>query len=342
MIGGTTMQQFSTFVVRSFETARTRVLYRQLTVVAVMALVCNLQAVASETWAEKLGWPKDAKLLILHADDIGMCYEANQAAKNYFEQGHIQSAALMVPCPWYNEAAAWFTQHPKLDVGLHLTLTSEWKWYRWRPVTDPSKVPGLMDAEGYLHRGVLGVARSASAKEVELELRAQIEKAIKAGPRPSHIDTHMGTLYARPDYAKVYLALAEEYRIPAMAIAMTEGNVEKFRQQGYPVNDELLKVVSEYTLPKLDDFHAVPEGATYDEKLNRFFEQVRSMRPGLNEVIFHPSIATQGLRKITNSWQQRVWEAKMFSDPVVLRFFDSEGIKFTNWIEIMQRFEKRN
>lgn len=303
---------------------------------------CGVPAGASETWAEQLGWPKGAKVLILHADDIGMCYEANQAAKDYFNQKRIQSAALMVPCPWYNEAVAWFAEHPKLDVGLHLTLTSEWKWYRWRPVAEASKVPGLFDPEGYLHRSVLGVASSASAKEVETELRAQIEKAIKAGPRPSHMDTHMGTLYARPDYTKVYLSLAEEYRIPAMAIAMTENNVQKFRQQGYPITDELLEVVSAYRLPHLDDFHSVPKGDTYEEKLNRFFEQVRSMQPGLNEVIFHPSVDTQGLRKITNSWQQRVWEAKMFSDPAVLRFFEAEGVQFTNWKEIMRRFDKRD
>ena len=314
---------------------------RCIAIFSVILLHASLspQHARAETWAEKLGWPSGVKVLILHADDIGMCYEANQAAKEYFDRGHIQSAALMVPCPWYNEMANWYAEHPKLDLGLHLALTSEWKWYRWGPVAKPSTVPGLLDKDGYLFKSVLGVANSASAKEVEIELRAQIEKAIRVGPRPGHIDTHMGTLYARPDYTKVYLSLAEEYRIPAMVIEMTDYTVKKFKAQGYPMSDEMVSVVASYGLPKLDDFHSITSAPTYEAKVNQFFEQVRGMRPGLNEIIFHPSVDTPGLRKITNSWQQRIWEAKMFSDPVVMRFLEEQKIQFTNWKDIMQRFD---
>ncbi len=168
---------------------------------------------------------------------------------------------------------------------------------------------------------------------------AQIDKAIKVGPRPGHIDTHMGTLFARPDYTQVYLNLAEEYRIPAMAIEMTPETIEKFRKQGYPMSDEIIKVISDYKLPKLDDFHSVPSGDTYEQKKENFFAMVQSMKPGLHEMIFHPSVESEGLKKITNSWQQRVWEAKMFADPSVKNFLKGQGIQFTNWKEIMQRFE---
>lgn len=292
------------------------------------------------SWAEKLGWPAGKRILILHADDIGMCYEANQAAKAYLTNQQIQSAALMVPCPWYNEMAHWYGEHPEYDLGLHLALTSEWKWYRWGTVAAPSTVPGLIDKDGYMHDDVPAVATSATAAEVERELRAQIDKALRVGPKPGHIDTHMGTLFATPEYAAVYVKLAEEYRIPAMVVEPTPDVVNKFRQQGYPVGERMLKVMVEYKLPKLDDFYSIQKADTYEEKKQKFFRLVQGMKPGLNEVIFHPSVESETLRKITGSWQQRIWEAQIFADPAVRRFFEIEGVEFTNWKEIMARFEK--
>lgn len=296
---------------------------------------------AKRTWGSRLGWPADQRVLILHADDIGMCYEANQAAKQSLQAGDIQSAALMVPCPWYNEIASWYKDNPDYDLGLHLTLTSEWKWYRWGPLSPKTSVPGLLDKEGYLWRNVEGVARHASPAEVEQELRAQIEKALRVGPKPGHIDTHMGTLFARVDYTEVYLRLAEEYQIPAMVIENTPEVVSKFRKQGYPLDDKMIQVIDRYSLPKLDDFYSIESAKDYEEKKQKFYALVQGMRPGLNEVIFHPSVDTEGLRKTTGSWQQRIWEARMFSDPEVKRFLQVEGVAFTDWKEIMRRFRAR-
>ncbi len=296
---------------------------------------------AAETWAEKLGYPADKIVLILHADDIGMCYEANQAAKDYLTAGHIQSAAMMVPCPWFNEIADWYKEHPEHDMGLHLAMNAEWKWYRWPPVAGADKVPGMVDPDGYLWHTQLQTATHATGAEVEAEIRAQLERALSRGIKPSHIDTHMGTLYVRVDYTQAYLKVAEEYHIPAMVVEQTPRVTAKFRKQGYPITDESIKVLSTYKLPKLDDFHAVGEGKTYEEKKENFFVLVRSMEPGINEIIFHPSILTEGMKHITGTWQQRAWEAQMFSDPQVLAFFEREGIVFTNWKEIMKRFDEK-
>jgi len=306
-----------------------------------VAICAGANLAQAETWGQKLGYPADKKVLILHADDIGMCYEANQAGKAYLSANQIQSAALMVPCPWYNEMADWYKDHAELDLGLHLALTSEWRWYRWGPVADRAKVPGLIDKEGYLWKSVQAVAANASASEVEAEVRAQVERAIAKGPRPGHIDTHMGTLYARPDYTRAYMKVAEEYHIPAMVIEQTPEISERFRKQGYPINDETLQLNKEYKLPKLDDFFSAPEGKTYEEKREKFFELVRSLKPGITEIIFHPSVESEGLKKITNSWQQRVWEAQMFADPEIQSFFQREGILFTNWKEMMRRFDAK-
>ena len=294
-----------------------------------------------ENWAEKLGYPVNSKVVMLHADDIGMCSEANEAVIPYLLNDQIQSAAAMVPCPWFNDIADWYKKHPEEDIGLHLTLTSEWKNYRWGPVSNPSNVPELIDPEGYMWRGVIDVVSRTPVTTIEKEVRAQIERAYERGIKPGHIDTHMGTLYSKVEYAEAFFKVAMEYGIPANVIEFTPDRVQKFRKQGYPITARLIQSGTEYTLPKLDDFTSVPNGKSYQEKKENFFDLIQNLEPGITEIIFHPSIETEGLKKITNSWQQRVWEAKMFSDPEVIQFLKNEGIIFTNWKEMMVRFKER-
>ncbi len=292
------------------------------------------------TWAEKLNFPKEKKVIMLHADDIGMCEEANIAAINYLKQDKIQSAAIMMPCSYAPDMISWAKKNPKKDIGLHLTLTSEWKTHRWGPVSPTSEVPTLLDPDKKLWRDVPGVVIHASAAEVEKEIRAQIEKSISLGYRPDHIDTHMGTLYGHPDYIKAFFKVAEEYNIPANVIDVSDAAVlEEFRKMGYPITDEVVKLFANYKLPKLDYFTSVPNGSSYEDKLKNFKSLIQSLKPGLTEIIFHPSVETENLKTITGSWQQRVWEAKMFFDPEVIKFLEAEGIVFTNWNEIMKRFK---
>ena len=293
------------------------------------------------TWSEKLGFPAGKKVLILHADDIGMCNEANIAASAYLNKRQIQSAAIMMPCPNAEDFVKWAIANPKEDIGIHLTLTSEWQTYRWGSITDSASVPGLIDPDSKLWHEVPGVVQHATAAEVEKEIRAQIDKSIALGYRPDHIDTHMGTLYATVEYVKAFFKVAMEYNIPANVIDLSNPKmVEKFKNQGYPINDEYVEIAANYTLPKLDNFTTVPKAETYEEKIAKFKELVTSIDPGLTEIIFHPSVETENLKTITNSWQQRVWEAEMFADPELIDFFNREEIIFTNWKEIMDRFNK--
>lgn len=293
----------------------------------------------STTWAERLNFPKGKKVLLLHMDDIGMCPEANAAAIRYIENKNIMSAAVMMPCPNAVEFIEWAKTHPAAEIGLHLTLTSEWKKYRWPPLSDAAKVPGLIDPDGKLWHEVPDVVAHASAREVEMEIRAQIEKCLALGYRPTHIDTHMGTLYGSVEYAKVFFKVAEEYNIPANAIDMSDPDVVgEFKRQGFPINDEMIGALTNYRLPKLDNFTSVGAGATYEQKRDKFLTLIKSLKPGLTEIIFHPSVQTDNLKSITGSWQQRVWEAELFSDPIVTEYFKKEGIIITNWKEIMKRF----
>ncbi|MCF6331844.1 MAG: polysaccharide deacetylase family protein [Draconibacterium sp.] len=324
-------------------------LLKKLAILAFLALTISVQANSNSnsesknketTWAEKLGFPAGKKVIILHADDAGMCEEANIATQRYLEKNQIQSAAIMVPCPNAEEMILWAKKNPKNDIGVHLTLTSEWKNYRWGPVADPAKVPGLVDPDGKFWHEVPDVVMHASAKEVEIEIRAQIDKVLSMGYTPTHLDTHMGTLYGSAAYVQVFLKVAEEYGIPANAIDLSSPEVvAKYKAEGYPITDDVMSLLNNYTLPKVDNFTSVPNGKTYNEKRDNFFELIKSLKPGITEIIFHPSTYSENLKTITNSWQQRNWEAELFSDAKVIQFFNDEGIVFTNWKEIMQRFK---
>lgn len=291
-------------------------------------------------WAERLGYPAGKKVIMLHADDAGMCEEANIAVKDMLLKKNIQSAAVMMPCPNAEDMIEWAIANPAIDVGLHLTLTSEWKNYRWPSVSPVEEVPSLIDEEGKLWHEVIDVVQHATVEDVAKEVRAQIDKSIAMGYQPDHIDTHMGTLYGHPEYAKAYLEIAMEYNIPANAIDMSDPQVvEYYKKAGYPITDEMVKYMEAYTLPKVDNFTSAPNAKTYEEKVEAFKGLIKSLRPGLTEIIFHPSVDSENLKSITGSWQQRIWEYEMFADPNLIQFFEDEGIIFTNWKEIMKRFE---
>src|SRR6202051_5099178 len=149
-------------------------------------LLCTFPVrVFAQTLVEQLGYPPGTKLLVVHADDLGETHSVNAAAIKALEGGTINSASLMVPCPWFPEIADYAKSHPDADLGLHLTLTSERVYYRWGPVAPRDKVPSLVDANGYFHLNWTETAH-IDAKEVELELRAQIERALAMGVRPTH------------------------------------------------------------------------------------------------------------------------------------------------------------
>lgn len=312
-----------------------------LSALAVAAILTACSSDKKITNAEKLGFSAGKKVILLHCDDGGMCNEANIAIRNYFEKGDIQSAAVMVPCPYSGDLVEWAKTLDSPDIGVHLTLTSEWKDYRWGPVSDTSKVPGLIDPEGKMWHDVPDVIIHASAEEAETEVRAQINKVLAMGYAPSHIDTHMGTMYGSIDYIKVFLKIAQEYNIPANAIDLSDPAIaENFKQQGYPITPEVVELLNQYSLPRLDNFSSVPDGNSYENKRENFFKLLNSLNPGITEIIFHPSVETDNLKTITDSWQQRVWDAQLFSDPVVKSFFKDNDIIITTWKEIMKRHGK--
>ena len=179
----------------------------------------------SATLAARLGHPADAKLLILHADDLGVAHSVDAASLDALERGVISSASVMIPCPWITEVAAWARAHPDHDLGLHLTITSEWDGYRWGTVAPANEVPTLLDSVGTLARDTRRVAERAAPAEVERELRAQVERALALGIRPTHLDSHMGALFTTPALFAAYLRVARAYRLPFLAVRGPDGRL---------------------------------------------------------------------------------------------------------------------
>lgn len=307
-------------------------------VVACVLLVGNHRAF-SETWAEKLGFPAGKRVVILHAEKAGMCDEVNGITQRMLEDGSVQSASAMVPGPWFAVFAEWQRQHPKHDIGLSLTLHHQWKNYPWRPVAPRTEVPGIVDADGFLCRNAQQFIFNAQPEEVEREILAQLQFAFKNGFRPTHLRSHQGLLFSRIDLARAYLDIARKHWIPAVVIELTEDHVERFRAEGFPLGDDLIDLIAEYPLPKIDDLQFVPDADSYQQKVEAFKELVRGLSPGITQIISQPAEESVGLRKIDDKWQQFVWDGKLLGDPEVQQFLKVEGIVFTNWKEMMQRFE---
>ena len=165
---------------------------------------------------EKLGYPVDAKLLIVHADDLGVAHSANAASVEAFKKKGITCGSIMVPCPWFPEIADIVKNNPEYDVGIHLTLTAEWNQYKWDGVLPASEIPSLINEEGYFYSDAGDVIKHANPEEVEKEIRAQIERALAFGIKPTHIDNHMGPLFMKQELMKIYLKVGKDYNLPVL------------------------------------------------------------------------------------------------------------------------------
>src|SRR5258708_1618631 len=174
----------------------------------------------NKTIAERLGYPTDSKLLIIHADDLSVAHSVDTASFDALDKKAVTSASIMVPCAWLTEVAWYAKDHPDADLGLHLTLTSEWKVDRWGPVESKDKVTSLLDPSGYLWPETLLAVRNLKPEEAERELRAQVERAVAAGIRPTHLDSHMGVLFSTPELFAVYVKVAHEYKLPFLAVRL--------------------------------------------------------------------------------------------------------------------------
>ena len=265
-------------------------------------LFASALSAQTKTVAERLGYPRDAKLLILHADDLGFAHSADAASFDALDKGAVSSASIMIPTPWITEVAAYARAHPDADLGLHLTLTSEWETYRWGPTASKDAVPSLLDPDGTLPNEDSIVSRRAKPAEVERELRAHVERALALGIRPTHVDSHMGALFTTPALQATYVKVAHDYRLPFLAMKTNPfggGTPMPLAPNDIPL-DAVIVASPDIPRDKWKDF---------------YLNAIANLKPGLTEIIVHLGHDDAELQAVTvnhepygSAWRQRDYE----------------------------------
>ena len=281
------------------------------------------------TLQERLGYPATARLLIIHADDFGMAHAVNRAIIDALEHGWVTSASVMVPCPWFPEVAAWARAHPDADLGIHLTLTSEWTTYRWGPLSGRDKVRSLLDAQGYLPLLAEGAAKQDKPKEAERELRAQIDFARAAGVHLTHLDTHMGTVLETEQLFNLYRALGKSYGLPVLLERQGEhGGAQAPVWARAAMNEAPLDLVVQMG-------HSVPA----DQWLDTYKKILAPLPPGVYQLIVHLAYDDDEFQGATAdhpdwgaAWRQH--DLDVVGSDEFRQFLKEQGFQLITWKEL--------
>ncbi len=294
-----------------------------------------------------------AKYLIVNADDFGMCNAANEAVFELFKIGTLRSSTIMMPCPAAKDAVDFSVEHPEYAIGIHTTLTSEWKTYRWKPLTDS---PSLLDEEGFMWHETEMVEKNASYEDIEREVRAQIDLAHSMGMKPSHIDNHMGTLYGNRTGRFGLLKLA--YKICGSygyAYRMFVKADKKLGIDGVPmIAIKAAAALSRHWAKKYKvitpDYLLFPDWGAKNLKNCESYEAYRdiilniwiNIPDGVTETFVHPALETDELKSITGSWRHRVWEYMLFKDPYTEKFLNSHGVTLISYRDLIRMSGGKN
>jgi len=258
----------------------------------------------------------DTRKLIIHEDDLGGSHGANMAFVELWDMGLTTCGSVMVPCPWFPEIAQIARQRPEMDLGVHLTLTSEWTTFRWRPLTGV-KDNGLCDADGFFWHRVAD-ARRADPSAVEAELRAQIETALAAGIDVTHLDSHMGTAW-QPEFLAIFVRLGREYRLP---IGLTRDMAKMGADQAQL--DAAFAELIPLGQPDLLTYLTTPFGQPAAEE-DRYRQILEQAKPGLNFGAFHFTTPSD-MEFFSPDIKLRTSEYDMFRDGTARRLLEEAGI----------------
>jgi len=277
--------------------------HRMLASVLFLIIAPGHARAQNKTVAERLGYAADSKLLIVHADDLAVAHSVDTVSFDALNKNAVTSASIMVPCAWLTEVASYAKEHPDVDLGLHLTLTSEWKVDRWGSVESKDKVPSLFDPSGYLWPETLPAATNVKPEDAEREIRAQIERAMALGIHPTHLDSHMGVLFSRPELFAAYVKVAHEYKLPFLAVRLPN------------VPAAFFSVLSEKDVV-LDAVVIASPAVHANEWRDFYVNAVKNLKPGLTEMIVHLGHDDAELQAITvdhpdygSAWRQRDYDS---------------------------------
>jgi predicted glycoside hydrolase/deacetylase ChbG (UPF0249 family) len=304
---------------------------KPLFILCCLLLLFGFNLIAQKNLAQKLGYQPDDKLLILHADDLGVAHAENTASILAMKIGMVNSGSIMMPCPWVAEIADYAQMNPEADLGLHLTLTSEWKYMKWGPVAPMDQVKSLVDSLGFFYADCMAFSKHAKIDEVELELRAQIEKAFKMGIKPSHLDTHMGCLvFTSPELFGIYLKLGREYKIPVM--------VGRFFLQSVSSDFKALIQPEDIIIEKI----LTASISDYESGLGNYYTKtLTNLSPGINILLIHTAFNDAEMQGLTidhphwgAKWRQEDFD--FFTSKNCRKILEKENIKLISWRQIQE------
>jgi predicted glycoside hydrolase/deacetylase ChbG (UPF0249 family) len=280
------------------------------------------------TILRELGFSPDDRVVIIHADDIGMCQAGIAALDGLWEAGVISSMAVMAPCPWFAAAAAFCRAHPRADAGLHGTITSEWDSYRWGPLSTRDSSSGLLDAEGCFFRRSEDVQEKAGVEAVEVELEAQLKRALTAGINLTHLDAHMYTLM-HPKFVTAYLQAAASHALPALCPRL-EAEDAAVDGISTAAAARFTAQLEEQGLPVFDHVYVMPL-ETAEDRFATAQRALADLPPGLSYFILHPACDTPELRAIAPDWRSRVADYQIFTSGEMRDYLRRSGIQVISW-----------
>lgn len=274
----------------------------------------------------RLGLSETDRVAIIHTDDIGMNYSSVAAFADLWEFGLISSGAVMIPCPWALKAAEYAREHPQADLGVHSTLTSEWKSYRWGPISTRDPESGLLDGEGFFYATTREAREHASPARVQVELEAQVQQALRWGIQPTHIDTHMGTV-ASLELIPAYLKVALAHRLPPMIFRMDEASWQAagVDAQTAQMAVRLMGQLEDMGLPLLDAIAGL-DLRRHEDVLDHAKQVLGGLKPGITHFIIHPAKDSPDLRELAPDWRARVANYETFLRPDLRQFVQAQGI----------------
>ncbi len=272
----------------------------------------------------------DDVMLMIHADDAGLCSSENRATIHCLENGSVNSCSVMVNCPGFEEMASYLRKNPQFDHGIHLTLTCEWLDYKFGPVLSSREVKSLVDEQGHFFKDRATLLRSANPEDVRKEIRAQIEKGLEFGLKPSHIDSHMYSLGISREIFDVYRDTGREFNLPVLLSGRLLSEISG-------LDPESVLGPSDFQVPNIHygHFDTFREG-----KLQDFYrETIESLEPGLHMILIHPAYDDEEMQEITrdhpnfgSEWRQI--DTDFFSSDECKKLLKKKGIRLINWTEI--------
>lgn len=285
---------------------------------------------------KKLGLADDDRAMIVNADDIGASQASLAAYAGLLDDGLVSSASVMVPGAWFPAVAAFCRENTALvDVGVHVTLTSEHAGCRWSPLSTRDPATGLLDADGYFYDDPAAIREHADSTAVQVEIEAQVERALAAGIDVTHIDTHEFTVAERPEFFESYIQVAMQFGIPPLLVrgrAVDLGDMDR----GYAGEGatgaiaEYMGILEAQGLPVLDSLFMVPL-RTPEGRLDQIHRLLASLKPGVCGLIFHPANDTQELRAFTEDWPARAADYAAFKGPEMRAIFQDAGVHVIGW-----------